>query len=204
MGVRVRWRALLLVLPVLAAVLSLSLAGCSSNESLAAQYRSGSDQGYIAGDGSVVEYAPAQRGEPVTFEGTLANGHTVSSQQYRGHVLVVNFWYAGCPPCREEAPELEKLFQKYRNEGVDFLGVNLYDSAATVQSFEADKSITYPSVLDRDTGSVLLAFSKTVPPKSTPTTLVVDREGRVAARILGALPGPGILDSFISDVLAEK
>jgi hypothetical protein len=64
--------------------------------------------------------------------------------------------------------------------------------------------VTFPSVLDRDTGSVLLAFSKTVPPKATPTTLVIDKQGRVAARILGAIPDKSILDSLISDAVAGK
>ncbi len=63
--------------------------------------------------------------------------------------------------------------------------------------------MTYPSVLDRDTGSVLLAFSGTVPPKATPTTLVIDKKGRVAARILGAIPDRSILDTIISSTLAE-
>ena len=71
-------------------------------------------------------------------------------------------------------------------------------------SFEKDKGVTYPSVLDRDTGSVLLAFSKTVPPKATPTTLVIDKKGRVSARILGAIPDRSILDSLISDAVAEN
>lgn len=192
------------LLSAAAVTLVCSVAGCATSDNLAQQYRSGSDKGYIAGDGSVSEYAPDQRGNPVVFEGTLSDGRTVSSHTYAGRVLVVNFWYAGCPPCRLEAPQLEKLYTKYAAQGVSFLGVNLFDSASTVQSFEQDKGITYPSILDRDTGSVLLAFSTSVPPKSTPTTLVIDRKGRVAARILGALPGPGILDSFISDVLAEK
>ena len=126
-----------------------------------------------------------------------------ASQDYAGKVLVVNFWYAGCPPCRVEAPALQQLSQKYAAQGVAFLGVNLYDSAQTAESFEKEKGVTYPSVLDRDTGSVLLAFSKTVPPKATPTTLVVDKEGRVAARILGAIPDKSILDSLISDAVAE-
>lgn len=199
---RLRSRILLPV-AALAASTALALSGCTANDSLATQYRSGNGQNYIAGDGTVSEYAAGNRGEPVSFTGTLQDGSTVSSKQYAGKVLVVNFWYAGCPPCRVEAPDLQSLSQKYAAQGVEFLGVNLYDSVQTAESFEKDKGVTYPSVLDRDTGSVLLAFSKTVPPKATPTTLVVDKKGRVAARILGALPGKGILDSLISDAVAE-
>lgn len=200
---RLRTR-LLLPLAAMAAATALALAGCTADDSLAKQYRSGNGQNYIAGDGTVSEYAAANRGEPVSFTGTLQDGTKVSSADYAGKVLVVNFWYAGCPPCRVEAPDLQSLSQKYASQGVDFLGVNLYDSAQTAASFEKDKGVTYPSVLDRDTGSVLLAFSKTVPPKATPTTLVVDKKGRVAARILGAIPGKSILDTLISDAVAEN
>jgi peroxiredoxin len=185
------------------AVATIALTGCTANDSLANQYRSGNGQNYIAGDGTVSEYAAGNRGEPVSFTGKLQNGDTVTSKDYAGKVLVVNFWYAGCPPCRVEAPDLQSLSEKYGAQGVGFLGVNLYDSAQTAASFEKDKGVTYPSVLDRDTGSVLLAFSKTVPPKATPTTLVVDKEGRVAARILGAIPDKSILDTLISDAVAE-
>ena len=197
-------RRLALLLPAAAAATALLLSGCTSNDALANQYRSGNGQNYIAGDGSVSEYAAANRGAPVAFAGKLADGTAVSSKDYAGKVLVVNFWYAGCPPCRVEAPDLESLSQKYASQGVSFLGVNLYDSASTAASFEQDKGVTYPSVLDRDTGSVLLAFSKTVPPKATPTTIVIDKQGRVAARILGAIPDKSILDSLISDAVAGK
>ncbi|ERK72765.1 MULTISPECIES: TlpA family protein disulfide reductase [Leifsonia] len=197
-------RRLALVLPAAAAATALLLSGCTANDSLASQYRSGSGQNYIAGDGTVSEFAAGSRGDAVSFQGELADGSPVSSKDYTGDVLVVNFWYAGCPPCRVEAPDLEALYQKYKTEGVDFLGVNLYDSASTAASFEKDKGVTYPSVLDRDTGSVLLAFSKTVPPKATPTTLVIDKKGRVSARILGAIPDRSILDSLISDAVAEN
>ena len=196
-------RRLRLALPAAAAAAALLLSGCTANDSLAAQYRSGSGQNYIAGDGSVSEYAAGNRGEPVSFSGKLIDGTTVSDKDYAGKVLVVNFWYAGCPPCRVEAPDLEALSKEYAAQGVGFLGVNLYDTASTAESFEKDKGVTYPSVLDRDTGSVLLAFSKTVPPKATPTTLVIDKDGRVAARILGAIPDRSILDTLISDAVAE-
>lgn len=199
-----RSRRLSLALPAAAAAAALLLSGCTANDSLANQYRSGSGQNYIAGDGTVSEYAADNRGEAVSFQGKLTDGSPVSSKDYAGDVLIVNFWYAGCPPCRVEAPDLEALYQKYKAEGVGFLGVNLYDSASTAESFDKDKGVTYPSVLDRDTGSVLLAFSKTVPPKATPTTLVIDKKGRVSARILGAIPDRSILDSLISDAVAEN
>lgn len=186
----------------LLAAAALFLTGCTT-DTLAAQYRAGTGQNYIAGDGSITEIALDHRGAPVDFAGKTENGDAVSSKQYAGKVVVVNFWYAGCPPCRVEAPALESLYQKYQPQNVEFLGVNLYDSASTTIGFEKDHDVTYPSVLDRDTGSVLLAFSGTVPPKATPTTLVLDKKGRVAARILGGLPDKSILDTLISSTLAE-
>jgi thiol-disulfide isomerase/thioredoxin len=197
-------RRFALALPAAAAATALLLSGCTTNDSLAQQYRSGSGQNYIAGDGTVSEFTAGNRGDAVSFQGVLTDGTPVSSKDYAGEVLVVNFWYAGCPPCRVEAPDLEALSQKYKADGVGFLGVNLYDTASTAESFEKEKGVTYPSVLDRDTGSVLLAFSKTVPPKATPTTLVIDKKGRVSARILGAIPDRSILDSLISDAVAEN
>ncbi|MDQ1577117.1 MAG: hypothetical protein QOH55_2267 [Microbacteriaceae bacterium] len=182
---------------------AIALTGCTT-DTLAAQYRAGSDKNYIAGDGSVTEIAPGNRGKPVTFTGTTESGKPVSSSDYAGQVLVVNFWYAGCAPCRIEATDLQALSQKYAGKGASFLGVNLYDSADTAIGFETNYRVTYPSVIDRDTGSVLLAFSGSVPPKATPTTIVLDKQGRVAARILGPVSDQTTLDNLIQTTLAEK
>jgi peroxiredoxin len=182
---------------------AIALTGCTT-DTLAAQYRAGSDKNYIAGDGSVTEIAPGNRGKPVAFTGTTETGKTVSSSDFAGEVLVVNFWYAGCAPCRIEATDLQALSQKYAGKGASFLGVNLYDSAATAIGFETNYRVSYPSVIDRNTGSVLLAFSGSVPPKATPTTIVLDKQGRVAARILGPVSDQTTLDNLIQTTLAEK
>lgn len=180
------------------------LTGCTANDDLAEQYRSGNGQGYISGDGAYTVIAAADRGEPVEFSGALDTGDTASSDDYRGEVLVVNFWYAGCPPCRLEAADLEALSQRFAPDGVSFLGVNIYDQAPTALSFAAEFGVTYPSLLDVNDGSVRLAFAGQVSPTAVPTTLVLDREGRVAARISGLVSEPSVLRSMISDVLAEE
>jgi thiol-disulfide isomerase/thioredoxin len=182
---------------------ALALTGCTT-DTLASQYKDSGDQNYVASDGTVTEIALKNRGKSISFSGTTESGKKVSSSDYAGQVLVVNFWYAGCPPCRAEAGSLEALSKKYAGKDVSFLGVNIYDSADTVLGFEKSYHVTYPSVLDRTTGSVLLAFSGTVPPKATPTTLVIDKKGRVAARILGELQSPDILDTLIQTTLSEK
>jgi peroxiredoxin len=191
------------VLAVASAVIALGLlAGCSSDP-LAAQYRSGDSKQYIAGDGTVTEIAPENRGAPINFTGTTDTGQTVSASQYLGQVLVLNFWYAGCAPCRAEAPALETLNTKYTGNGATFLGVNVRDQTQTAEAFNTAFNITYSSVIDTD-GAVQLALSGQVAPNAVPTTLVIDKQGRVAARILGQATAPDILDTLIGDAIAEK
>ena len=185
---------------VLAATL---LTGCAADDSLAQQYREGDEKGYIAGDFQVVEIPEPERGDPVVFEGLTETGDTVTSDDYRGGVLVVNFWYAACGPCIVEAPLLEEVWQDYQDQGVAFLGVNTYGQPATALSFARDNNITYPSVIDVNDGRVKLAFAQLTPIQATPTTLVIDRDGRVAARIIGQLATASILSTLVADTLAE-
>lgn len=181
---------------------SLLLVGCSSDP-LAEQYTEGSNKGYIAGDGTVTEIAESDRGERISFEGTTEAGEEISSSDFDGDVLVVNFWYAACAPCRAEAPDLQELSAEYDGEGAQFIGVNVYDQADTALAFNDTYGITYPSIMDVQDGAVKLAFTGTVPPKAVPTTLVLDKDGRVAARILGQLKDASILGTLIRDAIAE-
>lgn len=186
----------------LAAVSTLLLAGCTVDQ-LALDYGSGGNKNYVAGDGSVLEIAPGDRTAPIVFEGVTDAGATVASDDYAGEVLVVNFWAGYCAPCRVEAPELEKLSQKWAGEGAAFLGVNTYDEPETSLAFARTYGVTYPSVIDAKTGAVQLAFAGTVAPSALPTTIVLDRDGRVAARILGQLPAASILDAIVKTLVAE-
>ena len=196
-----RGRVFTVVFALLAVVV---LAGCTSSDSLAQQYRDGNEKGYIAGEFQVVEIPEPDRGEPVAFEGVTETGERVSSDDYRGGVLVVNFWYAACGPCIVEAPLLEEVWQEYQDQGVAFLGVNTYDQPATALSFARDNNVTYPSVIDVNDGKVKLAFAQVTPIQATPTTLVLDRNGRVAARVIGQLASASILSTLVADTLAEE
>ena len=182
---------------------TLLLAGCTATDPLAEDYRNGTDKNYISGDGTITEVALADRGPAVDFEGVTDRGDEISSDDYRGEVLVLNFWYGACPPCRVEAPELEELNQQYEGKGVSFLGVNVRDQAETSATFATEFGLTYPSVVDVNDGNMLLAFAGTVAPNAVPTTLVIDREGRVTARILGLLEASSILETLVDDALAE-
>jgi thiol-disulfide isomerase/thioredoxin len=192
-------RLMRLVASALAAVVVLS--GCAAQDPLAQQAAEGSNKNYIAGDGSVTEYAPAERGEPVQIDGVLYDGEPVSSSEWPGEVTVLNFWYAACAPCREEAPDLVALHEEHQPQGVQFYGVNIRDGQKNAEAFERNFGIPYPSFNDSD-GGVLLSMTSYVPPQAVPTTIVLDKEGRVSARILG-LADKGTLSALIDSALAE-
>jgi thiol-disulfide isomerase/thioredoxin len=187
----------------LVAASALLLTGCTSDP-LAEQFREGSGKNYIAGDGTISEFAEPQRGESIEFSGETVEGSTFDSAESLGDVTVVNFWYAGCAPCRVEAPILEEVSQQFGGEGVTFVGVNVRDQAGTAASFEETYGVTYPSILDVESGTAQLAFAGPVPPAAVPTTIVLDQEGRVAARVLGQLTDASILESIIDGLLAEQ
>lgn len=195
-----RWRASTLVGVLTAAALLIT--GCSAqSSSLVDQANAGDDKNYIAGDGSVAEYAAGTRSEPVDIAGELFDGTVIDASQWAGDVVVLNVWYAACAPCRVEAPTLQKLSTSFAPEGVRFFGINVRDEKPTAEAFERNFGITYPSFMDRD-GKLLLSLTSFVPPQAVPTTLVLDREGRVSARILG-VADESTLKTLIADVLAE-
>ena len=139
-------RASWAVIAVVAAVLTVAT-GCTSDP-LADQYREGSNKGYISGDGNVIETPLSERGDPITFAAELSDGTPVRSEDYEGSVLVVNFWFASCAPCREEAPDLEALNVEFAADAA-FLGVNPQDSRETAEAFMRRFDLTFPTVTDR-------------------------------------------------------
>lgn len=188
-----------LLVAVMAGIVALTACG-SENDDLA-QRASNDGTNYVAGDGSVQEYGPGDRGEPVEFESTLFDGSEIEPEMWEGEVTVINFWYAACAPCRVEAPDLESLHQEFAEDGVNFYGVNTRDTQETAEAFERRFGISYPSMEDRG-GEVMFAMTDFVPPSAVPTTLVLDREGRVSARILG-IAEKGTLRALISTALDE-
>ena len=177
-------------------------AGCSGNDPLVDQYRSGDNKNYISGDGTVTEFAIANRGQSVTWSGVTESGEKLQSANLAGVPVVMNFWYAGCAPCRAEAPDLLALAAEFQAQNVQFIGVNVRDTAQTAQAFDRNFGMTYPSIIDNNSGSVLLAFTGIVTPQAVPTTLVIDRKGRVSARILGRIE-KGTLKALIKTAATE-
>ena len=180
------------------------LTGCSQPaDQLAADYREGIGQNYISGDGAYVFIEPGSRGESVTFSGELDIGGEFDSTDFAGQPMLVNFWYAGCPPCRLEAEDLQELNDTFTPEGMTFVGINIYDQRATSLTFAEEFGVTYPSILDAGSGLARLSFAGQITPNAVPTTLVLDSDHRVAARVSGLITDMPLLERMIRDVLAE-
>lgn len=193
-------RKLLAALAISALVLTTS---ACANDSLADQFRSGDNKNYIAGDGTVTEFALGSRPKAASWSGITESGEEISSTQLEGVITVMNFWYAGCAPCRIEMPELIELQTEFLPEGVQFIGVNVRDSAETSLAFARRIDMNFPSVMDAKTGSVVLGFTGVVTPQAVPTTLVIDAEGNVSARVLGRID-KGILTTLVKTVIEER
>lgn len=190
-------------LAAVALAAALALAGCTAGGGVSGEYTGDGGGDYTSGDGTTQFFADDNRGEPVVFEGVTENGDRISSTELAGQVVLVNFWYAGCGPCRTEADDLNDLFDEY-GDRVVFLGVNIRDDAATALSFEKEHDVEYDSILDVGEAAVTLAFAQPAPPSTTPTTFLLDAQGRVAARFTSAIdPRVSVVAAMIDDLLAE-
>lgn len=180
---------------------TLILSGCAATTPLSGA-RVGSTGSYS--NNGITELSPSQRGKPVRFSGPLDTGGRFDSSTALGSPIVLNFWYAGCPPCRAEAPDLKSISEEYGPRGVLFIGVNVRDQDMTSRQFSKTFKIGYPSILDAETGAVQLAMAGKIAPKAVPTTLVLDRQGRVAARVIGRIASRSVLTALIDTVAKEK
>ncbi|WP_431679194.1 TlpA family protein disulfide reductase [Kitasatospora sp. KL5] len=184
----------------LGAAAALALTACSSSGT------SGGDgqAGFITGKAGIATASPAERKAAPDITGKTLDGKPVSLSDHKGKVVVLNIWGSWCGPCRAEGKNLQEVSQKYESQGVQFLGINTRDvNPANAVRFEQQTGITYPSLYDPD-GTQILRFPKgSLNPQSIPTTIVVDREGRLAARAMRALSTED-LEKMITPVLAEQ
>ncbi|MFW6203569.1 MAG: TlpA family protein disulfide reductase [Actinomycetota bacterium] len=158
--------------------------------------------GYIEGSGAVTLIEPGEREPAPEFGGPLLGGEgEFHLADAAGEIVVLNVWGSWCPPCRKEAPALQAVHEDLADEGVRFVGVNTRDNEVAALAFEEEFGITYPSVADPD-GRRMLAFRDTLPPNAIPTTLVIDRDGEMAARVLGEITESS-LRGLLTDLLAE-
>jgi peroxiredoxin len=183
---------------VAASLAVVALAGCTESPS----FSSTGSTGYVSGAGVYTEIKPADRKTVAPFTSVLDRGGKLSSTQLDGKVHVLNFWYASCGPCRVESSKMEKAYTHYSG-AVPFYGVDVYDQAATALTFESTHKVTYPSLIDTNTTNVQYAYAADVSPDAVPTTLVIDKHGRVAARVTGPIDEVSILTSLVDRVIAE-
>jgi thiol-disulfide isomerase/thioredoxin len=162
---------------------------------------SGDGKGFVSGDGTIERVALDERSTPLTLSGTTLQGAPWKVADARGKVLVLNVWGQWCGPCVAEMPHLQQVWSQLSaaRKPVQFMGVNYRDGVETAQAFLRANKITYPSLQDNG-GRTLLALRGMA--NATPTTLVLDRRGRIAARVSGPVTAD-TLSGLVNDVLGE-
>ena len=182
---------------VLAMALAAALAGCSSAPGQPA------GTSFVAGDGVITLVAPAHRQAPVAVSGETLEGARLDLATLRGKPVVLNVWGSWCAPCRTEAPVLEAAKRKLTPDRASFVGIDTRDDdSAQALAFQRRYEISYPSLVDD--GALLLALRGAVPPSSIPSTLVLDGQGRIAARISGPVPSVTTLVDLVADVAGGR
>lgn len=161
------------------------------------------DLDYVPGDGRVIEVPEAEREDPVEISGETVQGESLDLADLRGQVVVVNVWWSNCGPCIKEMPMLVEAEGELPADDTEFVGINIRDlSPDAAAAFERDRGVDYPSFYDP--GSSTLPRFGSYEPYSPPATLVLDREGRVAAMVNGPVPSRTTLTSVVEDVVAES
>ncbi|MDQ0377716.1 TlpA family protein disulfide reductase [Amycolatopsis thermophila] len=179
---------------LLAAVLAgaFALAGCSTGSDAVSQ---GSNFQFVAPGGKTdITYEGADR-QPIpklSGEDLMTEGKTISVADYAGKVVVINIWGQWCAPCRTEAPELEKLATQTQAQGVQVLGLDVRDDDRSApQDFVRNRQLTYPSIYDPP-GRSLLSLSG-YPRNAVPSTIILDKQQRVAAVYLRSILAADVL-----------
>ena len=183
----------------IAMVLGLGLSGCST----AASATNDQQTNYVAlnGVGVLSVYADGHRKLAPAVSGTDLTGHPLALSQFTGKVVVLNFWASWCPPCRSEAAALEQVYTDTRASGVQFVGVDIRENGSSDGiHFETNHHVDYPSFSDQ-ASRIALEFRSTGV-ETPPTTIVIDRQGRIAARGLGEMTYSQLL-SVVKQVAAQ-
>jgi len=170
---------------------ALALAGCTTGDD-AVDVNNGGEFRFVQGTPRGDVIPEDDRATAPEFGGTLLDGDAFSSTDLAGDVAVVNFWGSWCGPCRVESPEFQEVYADVRDEGVQFLGVNVKDTDQLARAFEERFGIEFPSLAD-PRGEVALAF-RDYPASAVPSTIVLDRESRVAAVYTGAVEEQDLRD----------
>ena len=169
-------------------LIAISLAACGNTKQVATK-------SYVAGNGTVTFIDQQDRKTGPVLTGVTLDGENL--QIPNGGIVVVNVWASWCAPCRAEAPTLAALANKY--QGTVFVGVLTRDSEVAARAFQKRFNLPYPTLVD---DSVLLGFRDSLSANAIPSTIVIDKKGRVAARISGEITVASLSD-LIEKVHAE-
>ena len=170
---------------------ALALSGCTTGDD-AVDVNNGGEFRFVEGTPRGEVIPEEDRASAPEFGGTLLDGEDFSSTDLAGDVAVVNFWGSWCGPCRVESPEFQEVYADVRDDGVQFLGINVKDTDQLARAFEERFGIEFPSLSD-PRGEVALAF-RDYPASAVPSTIVLDRESRVAAVYTGAVEEQDLRD----------
>ncbi len=182
----------------LAAVVA--VAGCSTGEGQV-DVANGGEFRFVQGTPAGEVIPQDERASAPEFSGTLLGGGDFASGELAGDVAVLNFWGSWCAPCRVETPQFQEVYDEVRDEGVQFLGLNVKDAEQLARAFVESKAITFPSLFD-PTGETALAF-RDYPATAIPSTIVLDRQSRVAAVYTGEVRQDdlrAVLDRVLGEV----
>jgi peroxiredoxin len=179
---------------------TLLLGGCAGSN--AVDQNSGGQYRFVSGTSAGHLIAAGDRKPAGMFAGTLLDGGTYKLAAQRGKVVVVNFWATWCPPCVIETPEFNRVYRAYRSKGVTFVGIDTKEySHSAPKAFVAHHHISYPIVAD-EPGRIALELGN-IPTQALPFTVLIDKQGRVAATYLSTL-APKDLEPVLDKLAAEK
>ncbi|MFW6691480.1 TlpA family protein disulfide reductase [Streptomyces sp. MAR4 CNX-425] len=178
---------------------ALVLTGCGDDAT-----SSGGNTQFVSGTGELTVVKPSKRVAAPDISGETTHGKQLALADYRGKVVVLNVWGSWCAPCISEAPHLRKVAEDTADRGVQFIGINTRDlEPANARAFDREHNIKYPSLYD-PMGKLILEFPKnTLAPQAIPSTLILDREGKIAVRALKPL-GEEELRKALDPVIEEK
>ncbi|MFD3332472.1 TlpA family protein disulfide reductase [Streptomyces sp. NPDC058700] len=194
-------RRTLLAVGVLTVALALSACGGDSN----GKSGGGGNTNFVTDTGGISTVAKGKRTATEKIAGKTLEGEQLDIADLKGKIVVLNVWGSWCGPCRAEAPHFVKVAADLKDQGVEFVGLNTRDfNKQQALTFEEDYGVPYPSLYDPNGKLILFGFPKgTLNPQAIPSTVVLDKEGRIAARALMALDEKK-LRSMIEPLLAEK
>lgn len=155
-----------------------------------------------AGESVIQQFPVGERFLARPFTAKLLDGSTFDSAAGAGKVSVYNVWGSWCAPCRVETPDLRRVALETAGRVV-FTGINVRDGRDAALAFERTNQVPYPSISADDSGDALLSFGTSLGVTAVPTTIILDREGRIAARVVGRGTYT-TLSNLIDDVLAEE